>query len=154
MNSTQMKTQRSKPQFKSKPLKWNKIFEIAFWGTVIWTLLRLTAFYFSFTPYGVRAFSRLLVGIQGEDSVDGTILGLLVMGSLSFAVTLVYALIFSRIRVWWGGLVYGAVLLGAFGYFYRFDEWKLDTWCTEAAWFLTYGLFVGMSLTAERFDES
>lgn len=137
-----------------KPVGWPKILEVAGWGAVIWGLARMAAAYFDFTPYGVRVFARPFVGRLGESTEQGQLLSLLIWFALSLGATALYAYLFSRVRQAWFGLAYGLVLFVLFAGLLSGWNWKADTASTELAWFLSFGLFVGMSLTAERYDEA
>jgi hypothetical protein len=132
---------------------WRKIMEVAFWGTVIWGLLRMVAHFFGFTPDGVRSFSRPLLGLWGEGVFLGTAIGTVVLFLLTVGATAAYAFLFARSRLWWGGLVYGFVLMMVFGLFFRIGLWREGTLSTELAWFLSLGLFIGMTLVAEQTEE-
>lgn len=130
-----------------------KLMEVAFWGTVFWGIGRLVMHFLHFTPYGLGTFARnFFLNTAGIRTFPAILLGLLAMLVASFLASLVYSLLFSRSRVWWHGLLYGAVLLVVFGVFFDMAEWKMATVASEAAWFLTYGLFVGMTLSLERSD--
>ncbi len=137
---------------KIRPIHWNKIMELAFWGTLIWGIVRSAAAYFAFTPYGVRSFSRPFYGASGEESNAGIIVGVLFLFVLIGIATILYTLTLSRMDIWWAGLPYGLAWLVVFGFFYDFNSWSADTLCTELTWFLSLGMFVGVSLVAERFD--
>lgn len=130
-----------------------KIIELAFWGTVFWGTFRLAAHYLQFTPYGLGAFARPFLGVEEEDSYVGMVMGAMALFVLSAAAALLFSLLFRKIRIWWLSLLYGAVLLGIAGYFFRMENWKMDTLSTEGAWFLSYGLFIGMTLMLEQSDE-
>ncbi len=132
---------------------WRKILEVAFWGTVIWGLLRMMACYLGFTPYGVRSFSRPLLGMWGEDNLLGVVTGAIVLFILALGATALYAFFLSRIKLWWGGLIYGLGLMLVFGFFFRIGRWEEGTISTELAWFLSLGLFIGMTFVAERTEE-
>jgi len=130
-----------------------RILEVAFWGTVIWGVLRIVAHYFHFTPYGIGAFARPFLGTYGENSLPGIALGTMVLFIAALAATFVYALVFGKVRFWWIGILYGLGIMFAAGYFFRMGHWDRDTFSTEAAWYLSFGLFIGMTLVLERFDE-
>ncbi|UFJ42935.1 YqhR family membrane protein [Brevibacillus humidisoli] len=127
--------------------------EVSVGVTIVWAILRMVATFFHFTPYGNYVFSRPFVGLPSEGTSTGAVIGLIVLFVISFAATLVYAILFARFKLWWGGVLYGAALFLLFGLLFEMWRWKGDTLSTELAWFLTYGLFIGLSLTAERFDE-
>jgi len=131
---------------------WKRVIEVAVWGTVFWGLIRMVAHYLGFTPYGVRAFSRPIIGIDQEDTLNGVIIGSIVLFILVLAGTALYAFLFSRLKLWWGGLIYGAAWMLLFGFFFPMFKWKAGTLSTEIAWFLTLGLFIGMTFVAERTD--
>jgi hypothetical protein len=135
-----------------RKVTWRKIIEVAFWGTVIWGLARMVAHFLGFTPYGVRSFSRPLLGMWGEESMMGIVCGAIVLFLLALGATAVYALWLSRIKLWWGGLIYGFGLMILFGLFFRMGRWEEGTLSTELAWFLSFGLFIGMTFVAERYE--
>ena len=137
----------------TRQISWKKILEVAFWGTLIWGMMRMVFAYFHFTPYGVEKFSRPLFGSIGEDSNWGIVVGLLILFGCMLAATAIYAFMLSTRKIWWLGVGYGIAFFVLFGLFFRMQHWKLDTFSTELAWFLSAGLFIGMSMTAERFDE-
>ncbi|RNB81161.1 hypothetical protein EDM56_25910 [Brevibacillus fluminis] len=136
----------------TKPIGWLKIAEIAFWGAVIWGFARMIASYFSFTPYGVRAFSRAIVGMGAENSLPGILVGFIVLVVFSLVATLLYALVFSRVHLWWGGILYGLLWFILFGFFFHIAHWTVNTLSTELTWFLSLGMFIGMSVSAEKLD--
>ncbi|MFY0543280.1 YqhR family membrane protein [Brevibacillus sp. H7] len=140
-------------QVVKKRISPSKIFEVAFWGTAIWGVLRMAAHFLNFTPYGIGAYARPLLGMYGENSPTGIVLGTVVMFAGTLAATLLYSLLFANLRFWWAGILYGlAFLLGA-GFFFRMGNWNQPTLSTEVAWFLSLGLFIGMTVMMERFDE-
>lgn len=131
-----------------------KILEISFWGTVIWGILRIVAHFLHFTPYGIDSFARpLFLGMIRENTQTGFAFGILVLFAVTVVATAVYALFFSRAKIWWAGLVYGLAFLLIFGFFFKMGRWKEGTLSTEIAWFLSLGLFIGMSLFTERADQ-
>lgn len=130
-----------------------KFLEVAFWGTVFWGIIRLVIHFLNFTPYGLASYGRPFLGIAGEKTYAGTALGFLVLFTGTLVASFIYRLVFSRTRNWWSGLVLGAVVGAAIGFFFRFEKWELSTLSTEAAWFLSYGLFIGMTLTLESSDQ-
>lgn len=132
---------------------WRKIMEVAIWGTVIWGFLRMAASFLGFTPYGVRSFSRPLLGMWGEDHLLGMVIGTIVFFLLVLGATAVYALLLSRIKLWWAGLIYGLGFMLVFGLFFRIGRWEEGTISTELTWFLSLGLFIGMTFVAERTEE-
>ncbi|MFM1653053.1 YqhR family membrane protein [Brevibacillus sp. B_LB10_24] len=129
-----------------------KILEVGFWGAIIWGVLRIAAHFLNFTPYGVFSFSRPFLGRAGEHSWQGFFAGLLLLIILSIAATTIFTLLLMKIRHWWVGLIYGLLLLLLFGLFFQMGRWRAETLFTELGWFLTYGLFVGMSMTLEEYD--
>ncbi|WP_126427581.1 YqhR family membrane protein [Brevibacillus marinus] len=133
--------------------QWRKIAEVSLAGTLIWAFLRMVAAFFHFTPYANYVFSRPLVGMSAEGTRGGAILGLLVLFALSLVAAALYAALFARFRVWWAGILYGGALFLLFGSLFAMWRWNANTICTELAWFVSYGQFVGMTLTAERHDE-
>lgn len=136
----------------TKPIGWQKIAEIAFWGAVIWGFARMIASYFSFTPYGVRAFSRALIGREGENSLTGILIGFIVLLVFSVIATLLYSAVLTRVHMWWGGILYGIVWFILFGFFFHIAHWTVNTLSTELTWFLSLGMFIGMSVSAEKMD--
>lgn len=144
---------RTQSHSRTNGISWKKILEVAFWGTLIWGIIRMVFAYFHFTPYGVETFSRPIYGIIGENSYWGIAVGFGVLFGCAAATTALYALLLSHRQIWWLGAGYGIALMVLFGLFFRMQNWRLDTVSTEAAWFLSIGLFIGMSMTAERNDE-
>lgn len=138
----------------SKRVSFSKILEVAFWGTIIWGLVRLMAHFLHMTPYGVGAFARPFIGIEDENTFTSVCLGGIVLFVETFVASFVFSLLFSRIRVWWLGLVYGAVMLGIAGFFFHIGNWEVATLSTEGAWYLTFGLFLGMTIMLEQSDEN
>jgi hypothetical protein len=137
----------------TKRISFAKMVEVAFWGTVIWGFLRIAAHFLHFTPYGIGAYARPLLGTYGENSAAGIVLGTIVLFVATALATFLYALLFSNTRVWWGGILYGLGFLLVTGFFFRMGKWDQNTMSTEVAWFLSFGLFIGMTLALERFDE-
>jgi len=127
-----------------------KILEIAFWGAVIWGFFRMMATYFHFTPYGLRVFSRPLLGIAQEDTQTGIVMGMIFFLGYVLLSTVIYSVLFAKFRVWWAGVLYGGAMFLIFGWFFNMLTWSQDTMSTELAWFLSFGLFIGMSLAEER----
>ncbi|NQF12532.1 hypothetical protein HPY31_01190 [Brevibacillus sp. HB1.3] len=138
----------------SKRVSFSKILEVAFWGTIIWGLVRLMAHFLHMTPYGVGAFARPFIGIEDENTFASVCLGGIVLFVEAVVASFVFSLLFSRIRAWWLGLVYGAVMLGIAGFFFHIGHWEVATLSTEGAWYLTFGLFIGMTIMLEQSDEN
>lgn len=138
---------------RTRPIKWRKIVEVTFWGVVFWGIFRMIFFFLNFTPYGVRAFSRPLLGASAEDSYTAIVLGLGLLFFYTLVGSVIYSIVLTRRKLWWLGVAYGLAFFVVFGFFFRMMEWSVDTLSTELAWFLSFGLFIGMSLTAERFSE-
>lgn len=145
--------EKQQTEQREKKTTWRKIMEVAIWGTVIWGLLRMAASFLGFTPYGVRSFSRPLLGMWGEDHLLGMVIGTIVFFLLVLGATAVYALLLSRIKLWWAGLIYGLGFMLVFGLFFRIGRWEEGTISTELTWFLSFGLFIGMTFVAERTEE-
>ncbi|MGG1660158.1 YqhR family membrane protein [Brevibacillus sp. NRS-1366] len=141
-----------KDQQTGKHLAMAKVLEVAFWGTIIWGVIRLLAHFLHLTPYGLGAFARPLMGVE-ENSMAGMGLGAILLFIESLVATFLFSMLFSRQRVWWSGLLFGLVMLMIAGFFFRIGNWNLDTLSSEAAWFLSFGLFVGMTLTLEESDD-
>ncbi len=137
----------------SQPINGSKILEISLWGSVIWGIARALVHFLNFTPYGVRVFSRPFLGMGNEHSATGVAVGFVVLFGFVLAATVLYAFVFSRFKVWWLGIAYGLAILFLYGMFFHMRRWSYNTLSTEVLWFSSLGLFVGMSLTAERFDE-
>lgn len=129
-----------------------QLLEIAFWGTVIWGIARLALHFLHFTPFGLGTYARPFLARADEKTLAGAALGLLVLFIATLLASVLYSLLFSKSRIWWSGLLYGAVLLVLFGSTLRIENWQFATLSTEAAWFLSYGLFVGMTLSLEQSD--
>ncbi|WP_103105394.1 YqhR family membrane protein [Brevibacillus reuszeri] len=136
----------------SKQSSTSKVLEIAFWGTIIWSIVRLLAHFLNLTPYGLGAFARPLVGVD-ENSIAGIGLGAVILFIEALVATFLFSMLFSRQRVWWSGLLFGLVMLMIAGFFFRMGNWDFDTLSSEGAWYLSFGLFVGMTLTLEESDE-
>lgn len=137
----------------AKRLSTNKILEVAFWGTVIWGTIRLTAHFLNLTPYGLGAYARPFMGVEGDNAFESIALGALVLFLESLLAAVLYAGLFHKTRIWWSGLLYGVMLLAVAGFFFRMQNWEIATIYTEGAWFLSYGLFIGMTLTLEQSDD-
>ncbi len=150
-----MKTKHSARQrdVVTKRLTLSKMVEVAFWGTLIWGFLRMAAHFLNFTPYGIGAYARPLLGLYGENSPAGIILGTIVLFVVSIVGTAIYGLVLSNLRIWWGGILFGLGFLLVAGFFFRIGNWDQATLSTEVAWYLSFGLFIGMTLMLERFDE-
>ncbi|MGD8191563.1 YqhR family membrane protein [Brevibacillus ginsengisoli] len=148
MEQTRQQTKRQ-----THPINQKKILEVAFWGTVIWGIIRMMFAYFSFTPYGVEKFSRPFYGPVGEDSYKGIFVGFLFLFVCVYLATAIFAFMLSERKNWSLGIVYGIALFLVFGLFFRMQHWKLDTFSTELAWFISIGVFIGMSMTAEQIDQ-
>lgn len=151
-----MKALEAKQTGKSERRKSNislkKTLEVAFWGAVLWGALRIICKYFYFTPYGISVFARPFLG-QTKETVTSMVAGFFLFLLLTVLVSLFYSVVMSRIKIRWLGLVYGTVLLLIFGSLLRMDRWDIDTLSTELAWFLSYGLFLGLTFNNERYDE-
>ena len=137
-----------------RPFSASRIVELAFWGTIFWGVFRLTAHFLNFTPYGVGAFARPFLGVTNEDTWSAIFLGAILLFFESLLAIFVYSLLFRRTRVWWSGLLYGLMLLVVAGFFFRIGNWDQATLSTELFWYLSYGLFVGMTVTLEQSDEA
>ncbi|GAB1530983.1 MULTISPECIES: YqhR family membrane protein [Brevibacillus] len=138
----------------SKRVSFSKLLEVAFWGTIIWGLVRLMAHFLHMTPYGVGAFARPFISIEDENTFASVCLGGIVLFVEAVVASFVFSLLFSRIRAWWLGVVYGAVMLGIAGFFFHIGHWEVATLSTEGAWYLTFGLFIGMTIMLEQSDEN
>jgi hypothetical protein len=137
----------------AKALPFAKMAEVAFWGTVMWGLVRMAAHYLNFTPYGVEAFARPFLGTAGANSWAGIGLGALVLFGETVMAVVLYSLLFGRSRLWWSGLLYGLILLAVAGFFFRIGNWNQATLSTELAWYLSFGLFIGMTISLESSDK-
>ncbi|HZG14914.1 MAG TPA: YqhR family membrane protein [Candidatus Bathyarchaeia archaeon] len=153
METAQSNYDASEKKETKEKTAWRKIVEVGLWGTILWGLLRVIANFLGFTPYGIRSFSRPLLGMWGEQAMLGTFIGIITLFLLVTGAAAVYGLFVSRIRLWWGGLVYGFGGMLLFGFFFRMGNWEEGTISTELAWFLSLGLFIGMTLLAERTEE-
>lgn len=130
-----------------------KILELAFFGTVIWGIIRLSAHFLNLTPYGLGAFARpILAGIE-ENTIAANGLGLAILFVEALVASVLFSLLFRNVRIWWSGLILGAVMLAVAGFFFRIGNWEVSTLSTEAAWYLSFGLFIGMTLTLEESDD-
>ncbi|MFS0554103.1 YqhR family membrane protein [Brevibacillus sp. 179-C9.3 HS] len=138
----------------SNRISTSKILEVAFWGTIIWGLIRLIGHFLNLTPYGIGAFARPLINIEDENTFSSMCLGAIVLFVETVVASFVFAFLFSRIHAWWLGLVYGAVLLLVAGFFFHIGNWEVATLSTEGAWYLTFGLFIGMTLMLEQSDDT
>ncbi|MGK5508991.1 YqhR family membrane protein [Brevibacillus formosus] len=138
----------------SKRISSSKILEVAFWGTIIWGLVRLMAHFLNMTPYGLGAFARPFISIEDENTFTSVCLGGIVLFAETVVVSFVFSLLFSRIRAWWMGPVYGAIMLVIAGFFFHIGNWEVATLSTEGAWYLTFGMFIGMTIILEQSDEN
>ncbi|MGN7468795.1 YqhR family membrane protein [Brevibacillus sp. SAFN-007a] len=136
-----------------KPTSAAKIVELAFWGTILWGIVRVLAHFLNLTPYGLGAFARPLLTGYEEDSLTGVALGAIVLFVETVLASFLFSLLFGHMRVWWSGLLYGAILLAMAGFFFRIGNWEMGTLSTEGAWYLSYGLFIGMTLVLEQSHE-
>jgi hypothetical protein len=148
------RTARADVPGKAKTLPFAKLVEIAFWGTVFWGIVRLAAHFLNFTPYGLGAYARPFLWEADEDSWSATGLGVILLFFESVIAVFFYSLLFQRSKMWWSGLLYGLMLLVVAGFFFRMGNWDVATLATEAAWFLSFGMFVGMTITLESHDEA
>lgn len=130
-----------------------QLIEVSFWGTVIWGMIRVVSHYLSFTAYSVSSFARPFLGQSADNSVAGIAIGSILLFVGTLAATIIYALIFVRIRLWWAGLLYGLIFFLVTGFFFRMGNWSQGTLATEMVWFLSYGLFIGMTVSMEQTDE-
>jgi hypothetical protein len=153
MGMTKMNRTSHRGKTVAKRIAFSKIVEVSFWGTVIWGLIRMVAHFLNFTPYGIDSYARPLMGLYGENSPAGMILGTLVLFVATIAAALIYSVLFSRARIWWGGILYGLAFLLVAGFFFRIGHWNQTTLSTEVTWFLSFGLFIGMTLMLERNDQ-
>ncbi|GEB31601.1 MULTISPECIES: YqhR family membrane protein [Brevibacillus] len=131
----------------------SKIVELAFWGTILWGVIRMLAHFLNLTPYGLGAFARPLLSGYEENSLMGNSLGAIVLFVETILASFLFSLLFGQMRAWWIGLLYGAILLAIAGFFFRIGNWEVGTLSTEGAWYLSYGLFIGMTLVLEQSDE-
>jgi hypothetical protein len=144
---------RLREQQRGRQLSKIKILEIAFWGTIIWGIIRMSAHFLNLTPYGLGSYARPLMGLAADNSWVGIGAGMIVLFLETLAASALFSIIFRRSRIWWSGLIYGVLMLAIAGFFFRIMNWNMTTLSTEGAWFLSFGLFVGMSLTLEQSDE-
>ncbi|MBW5466502.1 hypothetical protein GPJ61_01270 [Brevibacillus formosus] len=138
----------------SKRISTSKILEVAFWGTIIWGFVRLMAHFLNMTPYGIGAFARPFISIEDENTFTSVCLGGIVLFAETVVASFLFSLLFGRIRAWWLGLVYGAVMLAIAGFFFHIRNWEVATLSTEGAWYLSFGLFIGMTIILEQSDEN
>ncbi|MBO8163160.1 MAG: hypothetical protein H0Z34_05460 [Brevibacillus sp.] len=136
-----------------RPHRFAKMLEVAVAATILWAFLRAISRFFHFTPYGNGVFSRPFMGMGEEGTRTGVVLGVIVLFVLILLATVLYGILFSRFQQWWGGVLYGGALFLLFGQFLQMWRWNANTLSTELAWFLSLGLFIGISLTAERYDQ-
>ncbi|MEJ8545453.1 YqhR family membrane protein [Brevibacillus borstelensis] len=148
------RTARADERGKAKALPFAKLVEIAFWGTIIWGIFRLAAHFLNFTPYGLGSYARPFLTEGDEESWPATVLGTIMLFFESLIGVFIYSVLFKRSRMWWSGLLYGLILLVVAGFFFRMGNWEVATLSTEAAWFLSLGMFVGMTITLEAYDEA
>ncbi|USG63662.1 YqhR family membrane protein [Brevibacillus ruminantium] len=140
---------------KAKAFPFVKMVEVAFWGTVFWGVIaRSLAHLLNFTPYGLGAYARPMLGAVHEDSWPAIWLGALMLFFESLLAVFLYSVLFKRSRIWWSGLLYGLMLLVVAGFFFRMGNWDQSTLSTEIGWYLSYGLFVGMTVTLEQHDQA
>jgi len=150
-SSQQQSRRRTRQQIRWNPAR--KILEVSIWGTIFWSIARLVFHFLHFTPFGLGTYARPLLLNPGDaKKLAGVTLGIVVLFVVTLIASVVYALVFSKSRIWWTGLLYGAVLLVLFGVSTGIQNWRFATLSTEAAWFLSYGLFIGMSLSLEHTD--
>lgn len=135
------------------PTSLKKWLELAWWGTVIWGVIRLAAHFLNLTPYGLGAFARPILDGVDENTAAAVGLGAMFLFVETLLATALFAVLFQRVRIWWSGLAYGVAMLAVAGFFFRIGNWEVSTLSTEAAWYLSFGLFVGMTLTLERSDD-
>lgn len=137
---------------KTKPVRVKTILQISLCGTLFWTILRVFMHYFQFTPYGAYVFARPLLGKAQEDSYAGLALGAVMLFLIIFVACLVYCFVLGNIYNWWLGALYGIAFFYLFGYLFHMRHWGWGVWSTEFFWFMSLGMFIGMSIVAERFD--
>lgn len=147
-------THKEKGRQTSNRIASSKILEVAFWGTIIWGFIRVSGHFLNMTPYGLGAFARPFISIEDENTFMSICLGGIVLFVETMVASFVFALLFSRIRVWWLGLAYGAAMLVIAGFFFHIGNWEVSTLSTEGAWYVTFGLFIGMSLMLEQSDDN
>lgn len=138
---------------RTRATQWRKVFEVSFAGTLIWAFVRMVAVFFHFTPYGNHVFSRPLLGMGAEGTRVGVAVGVIALFLVTLVAAVLYLVLFARFRVSWAGALYGGALFLLFGSLFAMWRWNANTLSTELAWFVSYGQFIGMSLTAERQDE-
>ncbi|WP_232696078.1 YqhR family membrane protein [Brevibacillus daliensis] len=127
-----------------------QIVTLALWGAILWGILRLVFSTFQFTPYKLYVFSRPILGKVHENSYPGLFLGILVLFILILAAAVLYYVFLSRIYIWWLGILYGIGFFYLYGYFFQMWRWGWGTWSTEFFWFVSLGMFLGMSIIADR----
>jgi hypothetical protein len=151
MTKTREATENRSKQ-RSSRISATKLLEVAFWGTVFWGIGRLVLHFLHFTPYGLGTYAGLFLNKADAKTPAGTLLGVLTLFLATFLASLVYSLLLGRTRIWWSGLLFGAILFVVFGAFFGIENWKNATLATESTWFLSFGLFVGMTLSLEQSD--
>nr|WP_240962089.1 YqhR family membrane protein [Brevibacillus laterosporus] len=142
----------SDKKIKTKPIPAKTILQIAVCGTLIWSTLRILMHFFQFTPYGAYIFARPFLGKAHENSYAGLAVGVVMLFLIIFVACLVYSFVLGNLYNWWLGVLYGIAFFYVFGYFFRMRHWGWGVWSTEFFWFMSLGMFIGMSIVAERFD--
>lgn len=146
-------SQSTKKNVYYKRISFAQLIELSFWGTIIWGIFRLFGHFLRFTSYSVGSFARPFFGLSADHSVAGNVVGSILLFVGTLAASLLYSLFFSRVKLWWGGLVYGLIFLLIIGFFFRMGNWSQGTLSTEIVWFLSYGLFIGMTISLEQRDQ-
>lgn len=142
----------SDKKLKAKPIQAKTILEFSICGTLIWSILRILMHFFQFTPYGLYVFARPFIGKARENSYAGLALGVVMLFLIIFVGCLVYSFVFGNLYNWWLGALYGIAFFYLFGYFFHMHRWGWGVWSTEFFWFMSIGMFIGMSIVAARFD--
>jgi uncharacterized membrane protein YagU involved in acid resistance len=135
----------------------NRFFFAVYIGVVaglIWGGIKIAAYYLGFTKVIPAFLAQPFFGPDGLDSWRGHMLGWLYIIIASLVASIVYALLFHKVRGPWLGLAYGFLIwlivygwIGpATGMTQRLQQLDLDSAVTDAGLFILWGVFIGYTI--------
>ena len=139
---------------------WIFALELGFFAGLIWGGLR-------WIMYGMH-FTKVIPGFLAEPYFKhdflvkpaGQLIGYLAFIALSVIASLLYALIFRRLKGPWAGMIYGvlwwaAIFLAGSWMFLQQRPFRLpwNTLISEFCLFVIWGLFIGYTIALEYTDE-
>ncbi|GAA3405504.1 YqhR family membrane protein [Paenibacillus hodogayensis] len=135
--------------------------QIGLFAGLIWGAVKVAGAYFKFTKVPLSFMAKPFFAPSFLNTTAGFWMGWLSFIVFSIAASLLYAVLFRKVRGHWAGIVYGIAwwalivllvgpLTGMMKWIYRYD-W--NTIITDFCLFLIWGLFIGFSISFEFTDE-